>query len=466
MSLKPVYIIPTKSSGIDIADALLHVIQDEVNTFQAEYSWGISGESIDLFGRESADSIGYGLGFSVPSDHSTDGFHLDIEMRADLLSLSIDDAVDSSANLVETPCVWIEGNLSKVENGSETWLYYDSVNQTHLRSVDIGIGWGPNCGWQFRGDLNDARFDGHRDVLDTVRNRLRLKNGQDIPPGFYELVNRFLESHTYDEMSMTALDYVMKALESIGISSHSSDTWQIDLPAITTLVDQTEDFFQSMLYSTSGGWDLGPICEAIGNIPNYAGLSLTANQVCRNCGENFSIGASCSCGSTLSSYNLTLSLLPPLVSNDTDFKFELTSEGRFSINLDNWKPLPDLGFCLNMSMQLDQLDTCPNVNFRINFGDSSSGPLNHGSLEFIFAPNSVDGSLSLDVDLLLPGITRLPVFDATTLSFNWSSYPDRISLFSNSGSVSINPLVVLQEIGPYFAIQSLVQSTLDEFLFD
>ena len=102
------------------------------------------------------------------------------------------------------------------------------MNQTHLRSVDIGIGWGPNCGWQFRGDLNDARFDGHRDVLDTVRNRLRLKNGQDIPPGFYELVNRFLESHTYDEMSMTALDYVMKALESIGISSHSSDTWQID----------------------------------------------------------------------------------------------------------------------------------------------------------------------------------------------------------------------------------------------
>ena len=103
MSLKPIHVIPTQSAGVDIAEVLLQVIQDEVNTFQAEYSSGISGESIDLHGREIADSIGYGLGFSVPSDHSTDGFHLDIEMRADLLSLSIDDAVDSSANLVETP---------------------------------------------------------------------------------------------------------------------------------------------------------------------------------------------------------------------------------------------------------------------------------------------------------------------------------------------------------------------------
>ena len=286
MSTVPVHIVPT-TTNFDISDLLYNIIEDEISSFRVDITPENSSSVVDLSGRAEPDSIGYGIGFKIPSDRSTDGFHLDMELRADIVSLPIDDALDSSANSIETPCIWLGGNLSKIENSEQSWLYFDSENQTHLRSVDMSIGWGPSCGWQVRGDLNDARFDGHRDIFDTTWNQLRLRNGFEIPPGYYELVNKFLETHTFDEMSMTVLDYVMKALESIGISSHSGGTWQIDLPSITTLVNQTEDFFQSMLYSSSVGWDLGPICQAIGNFPNYAGLSLTATEVCRNCGADF-----------------------------------------------------------------------------------------------------------------------------------------------------------------------------------
>ena len=467
-----VYLIPTLTN-FDLETSLKELIESEITTISESIIESDDGTTIDLTGRSPPDTIGYGLQFDVIEERTTDGLHLDLSFRADVVSIDMNSTSLSNDPQYTAPNIWMFGNLAKYSNGHQTWLFNDRESKSHLRSFDVALGWGPKDGWQVSSELHDACLFGNRSYLNDAWNSMTSQSGQTSSTGFNELLNLFLSTQVIST-TPTNLDHLMHILEAIGVSSQTTNdegdsVWYIDAPALQTLLDTTNEFFDATFRNSNGELNLSPLWKAIGELPNRDdisfGLSIDWNRTCGSCGDDKAVeGATCGCGSTNEMYNLQCDFAGSLLPGGSILSIGCSSSGQISMNIHGWQFSENLSINFGFGLEFDQTVLHPTLEFEMCFGDANAGVLNYGSISYIGSIESSTATFEHEVNLNLPGLTRLPVFTPAH-GIVWTNYSETIPIYSSLNGIT-NPLPVLRDIGPVFALQAMIQGLIDEFVLD
>ena len=74
------------------------------------------------------------------------------------------------------------------------------------------------------------------------------------------------------------------------------------------------------------------------------------------------------------------------------------------------------------------------------------------------------GNFEHEFALNFPGLTRLPVYTPNS-GIAWTNFSETIPLYSSLSGIT-NPLPVLMDIAPVFALQAIIQGFIDEFVLD
>ena len=383
-----VFLIPTLTN-FDLESSLSNLIENEIALISDTLTEFEDGSTFDLTGRSPPDTVGYGFQFDVIEDKTTDGLHLDVCLRADVISIDMNSTSLSTNPQYTAPNIWMFGNLAKYSGGHQTWLYNDRESKSRLRSLDVALGWGPTNGWQVSADLHDACLFGNRSYLDDAWNLMTASSGQLPSTGFDELLNLFLSTQVITG-TPTYLDRLMNILQALGVASQvtnddGDNVWYIDAPALQTLIDTTTDFFDACFRSSSGQFNLSPLWRAIGElkhiIPVDSGISIASDHVCASCGASKTVdGATCSCGSSDDAYNLKLDLTSHILPADSALSVEFSSAGQVSMNITEWKLAENIWMSFGFGLEFDHSILEPSLNFELSFGVPNAGALNHGSI--------------------------------------------------------------------------------------
>ncbi len=450
-----VFLIPTIKE-YDFASSLREVIESEIAYISEAYIESNDGTNEDLTGRSEPESVGYGVQVELFDDRVRDGIHLDLTLRANLIGLEfnstdIDEELEDESTSFNHVCpeYWLYGNLSKYENGRQEWLYMDFPNRTYLKSASFGIGWNPVEEWMAEGKLHDACFMGNLPMLQRAWNELYVRSGSNTSSGFFELFNLFLETAPFEGFDITGLDFFMNVLLEFGLAGQIEidgvSVWYIDGISVTSFLQNPSGFILTCFGLPSGDFDFSSVFSALDgfSLPGISALEL----------------------SNLNGLNVLNFDLSPFLDTGS-FCLSLRQDGHCGIAWGGWSLGEGLTLNLNAGISCESGRFAPSLSFDFEFGDVSWGPMQHGSFSLLWDWDSGSSQSYIDFSLNLPGLTEFVYYNPSLNSFSLQSFSGKFNLFSTLPDFEIDLFDVLKQIGPFFCLDSVMRSFVNEFLID
>ena len=170
----PIRAVGTVCSTTNLIGPLMELIRSEVQKIKDDFTTDPTEASY----RNEPANVGFGLNIKLDSRHEegTSGYASDMNVRLDLLNLSVDE--NSDEPLFPTPAVHLTTDLRIYDHlGEQTWLHGGPLEANRLRSIETKLHWNRN-GWSAGLTLNDAAHNGVVDWGSEVPAQQILEDGQ------------------------------------------------------------------------------------------------------------------------------------------------------------------------------------------------------------------------------------------------------------------------------------------------